>query len=162
MLAALIGSVLGLAISCLQGLALGSEFSPVDEPSQWNVTSLILQIRSRPQLRCSLRMYNDVMFLPRVNPSAWTICLLIYLDVAFLQATAAAQDAARMGPPEPDPRSIEMQPKVIVDLWERFTDFTSVLPADSRSHCRVESWFLHHSLSTGGHVSRITLLTADC
>ena len=103
-------------------------------------------------------------FFTQVNPSAWTVCLLIYLDVAFLQAIAAAQDAARMGPLNLILGQLKCSPrsKVIGDLWERFTDFTSVLPADSRSHCRVESWFLHHSLSTGGHVSRITLLTADC
>ena len=79
----------------------------------------------------------------------------------FLKAVAAAQEAERMGPPLPDPSSIEQQPEIIQELWERYVDFAAAPPVNSQTHCRVESWFLHHTLRRRGHRSRITLLSND-
>eukprot|EP00435_Cladocopium_sp_Y103_P012288 s1774_g3.t1 len=80
----------------------------------------------------------------------------------FLEAVDAAAEAARMEPAVTlDPFSIEAQPEVIRDLWERFTDYAVVWETDAPTTVRVETWFLHHAQFMRCHNSRIALLNAD-
>ena len=108
-----------------------------------------------------MQTYSLPIVAPPFHANSLSMPLKCSLTDEFLEAVAAAQEAERMGPPLPDPQAIEQQPEIIQELWERYVDFAAAPPVNSQTHCRVESWFLHHTLRRRGHNSRITLLSDD-